>query len=129
MKTAEMTHEIQAGSNLPEKIDEQPKLEGGAAKASPTPAVLGTGSFTTFWTWRGNGVAKNLNFTHPAINANSRVFVSISEFNSDARINRFIGDARMAVYNVAPYNGGFHAWVEVSWSNPLNARFDVLVDP
>jgi hypothetical protein len=35
----------------------------------------------------------------------------------------------MAVYNVAPYNGGFHAWVEVSWSNPLNARFDVLVDP
>ncbi len=129
MKTAEVTTEYQAGSNLPEKIEEQPKHEGGAAKAAVTPSVLGTGSFTTFWTWRGNGVAKALNFTHPAINANSRVFVSISEFNSDARINRFIGDARMAVYNVAPYNGGFHAWVEVSFSSALNARFDVLVDP
>ena len=129
MKTAEATQENKAGSNLPEKVEEQPKLEGGAAKAVATPAALGTGSFTTFWTWRGNGVVKNLNFTHPAINANSRVFVSISEFNSDARINRFIGDAKMGVYNVAPYNGGFFAWVEVSWNTALNARFDVLVDP
>ena len=90
---------------------------------------LGGGSFTTFFTWRGNGVVKALRFDHGAINANSRVFVSISEFNSDAMINRFIGDARMCVANVAPFNGGFFARVEVGWDFPLNARFDVLVDP
>src|SRR6476659_6561876 len=121
--------ENQVGSNLPQAAVEPPKLEGGATKSGVTQAALGTGSFTTFWTWRGSGVQKRVNFPHPSINANSRVFVSLSEFNSDARVNRFIGDARMAVYNVAPYNGGFLAWVEVSFSTALNVRFDVLVDP
>ena len=43
--------------------------------------------------------------------------------------DHFIGSARMAVYNIAPYNGGFRAWVDISWGSPLNVRFDVLVDP
>ena len=42
---------------------------------------------------------------------------------------RFIGAARMAVYNIAPYDGGFRAWVDISWNSPLNIRFDVLIDP
>jgi len=126
-----MTTEQHVGSNLAQTVVELPKHEGkdGAQAAGVSPAALGPGSFTTFWTWRGNGVVRALQFNHPSINANSRVFVSISEFNSDARINRFIGAARMDVHNVAPFNGGFFAWVEVSWNNPLNARFDVLVDP
>lgn len=129
MQTEYLKAENQAGSNLPQQPVEPPKLEGGVKNSGVSQAALGTGSFTTFWTWRGNGVRTRLNFSHASINANSRVFVSISEFNSDARVNRFIGDARMAVYNVAPYNGGFLAWVEVSFSSALNVRFDVLVDP
>jgi hypothetical protein len=114
----------QVGSNLPKIITDLPKQDETISVQS-----LGSGSFTSFYTWRGNGVVKSLRFDNPAINANSKVFVSISEFNSDAQINRFIGDARMAVYNVAPFNGGFSAWVEVSWDSPINVRFDVLIDP
>lgn len=33
------------------------------------------------------------------------------------------------LYNVAPFNGGFLAWVDVSWGYSLNVRFDVLVGP
>jgi hypothetical protein len=54
-----------------------------------------------------------------------RGFVSLTP----GRNNRFIGAARMAVYNVAPFDGGFFAWVEISWNAPLFVRFDVLVDP
>jgi hypothetical protein len=56
------------------------------------------------------------------------VYVNISEYAANPQA-RFIGAARMAVYNIAPYNGGFLAWVEISWGNPLKIRFDVLVDP
>jgi hypothetical protein len=89
---------------------------------------LGPGSFTTYYTFRGNGVYRALLFRHARVNANSRVFVSISE-TSGTPTTRFIGGARMAVYNVAPFNGGFRAWVEISWNSPLFVRFDVLVDP
>jgi hypothetical protein len=123
-----MKTENLVGSNLPETIVEQPKLEGNKEKRIGT-ENLGPGSFTTFYTWRGNGTVRKLKFDHSSVNANSRVFISISEFNSDAQINRFIGDARMAVYNVAPFNGGFFAWVEVSFGSALNVRFDILVDP
>jgi hypothetical protein len=75
---------------------------------------------------RGTFIA---NFGDPAINVNSRVFISICEYGHDALTTRFIGDARMAVYNIAPYNGGFRCWVEISWDRPLNVRFDVLIDP
>jgi hypothetical protein len=124
--------ESYGGSSLPQTVaGELPQLEGGHdAASSVKPRALGNGSFTTFFTWRGNGVHQALGpFNHPSITANSRVFVSVSEFQSDARINRFIASARMDVHNVAPFNGGFFAWVEIGWNSPLNARFDVLVDP
>ncbi|HEX6430486.1 MAG TPA: hypothetical protein VF008_22495 [Niastella sp.] len=123
---------IEAGSNMPEVSIEAPKHMKGSEK------VLGNGkedeelsasSFTTFYTWRANGVHRNVRFNHPAVNANSRVFLSISEYGADPRTTRFIGAAKMEVLNVAPFNGGFFAWVEISWGAPLNVRFDVLVDP
>lgn len=110
-------------AELPKHQQDFPMNAGSGSKA------LASNSFTTFYTWRGNGVHSKLRFNHSAIRANSRVFVSISEFNSDAAQNRFIGDARMAVYNVAPFNGGFLAWVDVSFDHAINARFDVLVEP
>jgi hypothetical protein len=93
-------------------------------------AIFGPGAtaFSTFYTWRANGVFRNVRFTNTRVNANSRVLVNISEFSSDAQ-QRFIGGARMAVYNIAPFNGGFFAWVDIAWGSPLNVRFDVLVDP
>jgi hypothetical protein len=125
-----MTTKDLAGSNLPQTMEHPPKLGENANKmAGIGAAALGSGSFTTYYTLRANGVFKAVRFPNSAINANSRVFASISEFNSDAQINRFNGDCRMAIYNVVPFNGGFFAWVEIPWSNPLNARIDVLVDP
>ena len=85
-------------------------------------------AFTTFFTKRYNGPAVGTAH-HAAVNANSRVFVSISEYGADPVADRFIGSARMAVYNIAPFNGGFKVWTDVSWSSPLNVRIDVLVDP
>lgn len=124
---------LETGSNLPQEAIEGPKHAKGSEKVlgngQEAHAELSATSFTTFYTWRANGVFRNVRFAHPAVNANSRVFVSISEYGTDARTTRFIGNARMDVYNVAPFNGGFFAWVEISWNAPLNVRFDVLVDP
>jgi hypothetical protein len=121
------------GSNKPLEIEET-VYEGGSesslgAAGNEAKAAIGSGAFTAFWTWRGNGTVKAMKFSHASIKASSRVFVSLSEYSSDANVNRFIGDCRMDVYNVAPFNGGFFAWVEVPWSYPLNVRFDVFVDP
>ena len=127
-----MKTEHPTGSNLPQEIEKLPVHEKDSQKivgSAENIAGVSSSSFTTYWTWRANGVFQRVPFYHSAINANSRVFVSISEFSSDAQVNRFIGDARMNVYNVAPFNGGFFAWVEISWDNPLPVRFDVFVDP
>jgi len=133
---ATMTEEktIETGSLLKEAISELPKHVKGSEKSLVNDGKVGAeafaaSAFTTFWTWHGNGVVQRLRFNHPAINANSRVIVSISEFGTNASTTRFIGSARMNVYNVAPFNGGFFAWVEVSWASALNVRFDVFVEP
>jgi hypothetical protein len=125
-----MTTENYVGSNLPQTMESLPKLGEDINKvAGIGTEALGADSFTTFFTWRANGVFKAVPFNHPNINANSRVFVAISEFTSDAQINRQPGDARLAIYNVSPFNGGFKAWIEIAWSSPLPVRIDVLVDP
>lgn len=121
--------EIQAGSNLPEKYENAKPGEHASAKSENVSApTLAAGSFSTYYTWRGSGTVR-LNCGNAGINSNSRVFVSISEYNTDPRLNRFMGDATMSVYNVSPYNGGFIARLNVNWSGPLNVRIDVLVDP
>ncbi len=125
--------EPRAGSNLPVALTDMPvqKLEQGkktgAGDEQQTPALSGA-AFSTFYTWRANGVIPAVRFANGAINANSRVFVNISEYSTDPQ-HRFIGAARMSIYNIAPFNGGFLAWVEINWPNPLNLRFDVFVDP
>jgi len=85
-------------------------------------------SLTTFDTLRGNGIFPALRCDHGSINPNSRVFVTASEYSTDPT-NRFIGQAQIVISNVAPFNGGFLAWVNVAWGSPINVRFDVLVDP
>lgn len=119
------------GSNLSETQNLPMPLERSGEMADvANPSVFGTGAtaFTTYYTWRANGVFRNVRFVAPRVNANSRVFLNISEYSTDPQ-HRFIGSARMAVYNIAPGTGEFFAWVDIAWNSPLNIRFDVLVDP
>lgn len=62
------------------------------------------------------------------INANSHVFVAISEYANGNPADRFIGAAQMTVFNIPPFNGGVTAEVNVNWGSPLNVRLDVLTD-
>jgi hypothetical protein len=119
-------------TGLPIKQESLPKHENDSSKSSGTiENSLGTGSFTTFFTFRGNGVfsaGNALRFNLAGVNSNSRVFVTAGEFGPDPTI-RQIGQARIAVFNIAPFNGGFLAWVEINFGSPINVRFDVFVDP
>jgi hypothetical protein len=123
----DMKKEHRTGSNLAEIATDQPMVVK-APDAGEQSLELSSAAFTTAYTWRANGVHRAVRFDHGGVFANSRVLLNISEFSTDAQ-HRFIGAARMAVYNIAPFNGGFFAWVEISWSSPLNIRFDVFVDP
>ncbi|MGK5030011.1 hypothetical protein [Janthinobacterium sp. DSP2-3-3] len=126
----EMKVEHRTGSNLaPETTDLPMEQEGKSAKGAAAQDLnLSAAAFTTFYTWTANGVHPSVNFANANVKANSRVLLNISEFGANAQ-DRFIGAARMAVYNIAPYNGGFRAWVDISWGSPLKVRFDVFVDP
>jgi len=118
---------VKAGSNLPEKIEIAKPGEAGVAKKGATPE-LSAASFSTYFTWRGSGTVL-LNCGHAGIRASSRVVASISEYNTDANQNRFVGNAYMLIYNVAPYNGGVMIRLSVGFSSALNVRVDVIVDP
>ncbi|WP_402718951.1 hypothetical protein [Janthinobacterium rivuli] len=126
----EMKVEHRTGSNLaPETTDLPLEQDGQAAKGAVAQDLnLSAAAFTTYYTWTANGVNPSVNFANANVHANSRVFVNISEYAATPQ-DRFIGAARMAVYNIAPYNGGFRAWVDISWGSPLKVRFDVFVDP
>ncbi|WP_324670563.1 hypothetical protein [Hymenobacter sp. GOD-10R] len=118
---------MKAGSNLPVKIETAKLGEAGTAKKGAAPE-LSAASFSTYYTWRGFGTVI-LNCGHPSIRSSSRVVASISEYNTDPNQNRFIGNAYMLVYNVAPYNGGVMIRLNVGFSSALNVRVDVVVDP
>ena len=126
----EMKVEHRTGSNLASETTDLPmEQDGQAAKGAAAQDLnLSAAAFTTYYTWTANGVHPSVNFTNANVHANSRVLLNISEFGANAQ-DRFIGAARMAVYNIAPYNGGFRAWVDISWGSPLKVRFDVFVDP
>ena len=61
------------------------------------------------------------------IRATSKVFVSISEYQTDSRIDRFVGAARISINNVSPYEGGITVWADINWASPINIVFDMLV--
>jgi hypothetical protein len=113
------------GSNSPAKVV---VLQGQSRNSGAGAPLVSSASYTGFALWHGNG-AVNLQINDPNITADSRVFVSISEYSTDARIDRFIGSAQMTVSNVAPTNGAVHVWANVNWSGALNVRFDYFVDP
>lgn len=118
---AETQIEKPVGSQVPASIPEvqlQPSAQQ-AVKDLPN-------AFTTFFTHTFHGELKGT-FFHPSVTADSRVFVSMGEIGHLPQV-RFLGDARMAVYNVIAFDGGLRVWCEVFWPTNINIRFDVLVD-
>ena len=132
MNTTEMpgiiTDESKAKNGKHQKEQEATGKHEDGKKAGAAEPKFGGGSFSTYYTWRGNGAVK-LNCSNGAIRANSRVVASISEYNTDPTQNRFAGDAYLFIYSVSPYNGGVVIRFNVGWNSPLNVRVDVLIDP
>ncbi|HEV3299538.1 MAG TPA: S53 family peptidase [Planctomycetaceae bacterium] len=110
------------GSSLPAPVVTLQGQRNGVANR------LSGASYTGFATWHGNGQVK-LQINDPNITADSRVFASPCEYATDARINRFIGSAQMAISNIAPANGSVQLWLNVNWGSALNVRVDYFVDP
>lgn len=119
------TEKIDAGSNLPQEVITIKLAEHKKETGAPGIAAA---SWSGWGLWRGNG-ATNLNITSSGIHANSRVFASISEYNTDPNLNRFSGNAYLFIYSVSPYNGGVVVKLNVGWNTPLNICVSLLVDP
>jgi hypothetical protein len=110
------------GSNLAAQVVALQGQRNGVA------ARLSGASYTGFALWRTNGQVR-LQINDPGITADSRVFAAVSEYATDARVNRFIGSAQMSISNIAPANGSVQLWLNVNWGSPLNIRVDYFVDP
>lgn len=128
-----MNNLTKVGSNLRLQAVELDPVQGAPTGKPPAAGeagtrALGLASFSTTFQWRGNG-RSNLNCRHGWINAGSRVFASVSEYNTAWNVDRFVGLAPIAVLNVSPYNGGCVVWLNVSWSGPINVCVSLLVDP
>ncbi|MCO5999025.1 hypothetical protein [Actinoallomurus rhizosphaericola] len=54
------------------------------------------------------------------ITPSTLVYASIVEVGDD-NVPK-IGDARMAVHNIEPYQGGIRTWVNIEWGSPLRVR-------
>jgi hypothetical protein len=81
--------------------------------------------------WRPHTGRVTLNYNWPAIDQDSVVLVSVSEY--DARHVRFIGAASITVDNIAPHgppydnNHGVTFVVSVDWDTPLPIVTDITV--
>lgn len=124
MKAQEQLENV--GSNLPEKVKEVEAQPLAAPSGAPEIAAV-PNAFTTAFILRARGLFR-VNMFDARITNNSRVLVAISEFGATPQ-SRFIGSARMVVYNIAPFNGGVQALCDVFWSSDLNIRLDIFGDP
>jgi len=114
------------GSKLPEKITELEAQPLAAPTGAPEVEAV-PNAFTAGFTLIGHGLLR-VNMADARITKFSRVLAAISEFGATP-FDRFIGSARMVVYNIAPFNGGVQVLAEVFWGSDLNIRFDIFVDP
>ena len=128
-----MTKTIETGSLAP--IEQVPTVNAKAVSstktskennAESTPASLTTGVYATY---KGHG-SFVIRINWGGIHAGSSVMISISEYSNTANPagSRFIGAAKYAVNNISPFEGGVNVWVDVSWPNPINIYFDILIN-
>ena len=86
-----------------------------------------SGMWSTYYTLRGNGTVR-LNVTNPKLHSTTSVYAAISEYSSNPRQTRFVGAAKMRVFNISPYEGGVFIWAEISWASPLNTVIDIVAN-
>jgi hypothetical protein len=84
--------------------------------------LAGTG-FTYRHDWGNKHGQWKLNLNWGAINCNSRVFVSASEFSGGNQCD-FMGAARYTVHNVSPQNGVVSVWLEIAWDSDIRVHLD-----
>jgi kumamolisin len=119
------TSRLTSGSGLSDNVV---VVQAQGRKSGAAGTRLSAESYSNFALWHGNGLV-NLRINDPGITADSRVVAAVSEYATDARVDRFIGSAQMTVFNVAPTNGAVVVQFNVNWSSPLNVRVDYFVDP
>lgn len=102
-------------------------IDGQDAQFSALIYPKTSGMWSTYYTVRGNGTVR-LNVANPKIHANTSVYAAISEYTSNPRQTRFVGAAKMRVFNISPYNGGVNIWAEISWASPLNTVIDIVAN-
>jgi hypothetical protein len=90
--------------------------------------LLSVNAFTGFCTFHFNGT-QVVKCSDPRINANSRVFMSVSEYHNSPTTGRIMGSASMSILNITPQAGDVLARIDVNWGSALDVRVDVLVDP
>ena len=116
---------LTSGSGLSDNVA---VVQAQGRKSGPAGTRLSAESYSGFALWHGNGLV-NLTINDPGITADSRVVAAVSEYATDARVDRFIGSAQMTVNNIAPTNGAVVVQLNVNWSTALNVRVDYFVDP
>jgi hypothetical protein len=81
--------------------------------------------------WRGLQGRRTLNYNWPAIDRDSTVLITASEYNNDYA--RFVGNASITVENISPHgppydaNKGVTFVVSVEWGSPLNVVTDITL--
>jgi hypothetical protein len=81
-----------------------------------------------FWSFQNGVTSFNLNWDQ--IRHDSIVVITASEGDppiTSAAPNRFVGDARFTINNVAPHDGGVGFRVTIEWPQPLNLWTTVTV--
>lgn len=82
--------------------------------------------FTYRHDWGNHNGQKTYTLNIGSVNANSRVFVSATEFGGGAN-EGFIGNSRYTVHNVAVRNGAIVVRLNVEWNSPIRVRMDYLI--
>ena len=88
-------------------------------------ALSGNG-FTYRHDWGNRHGQWKLTLNWGAINRNSRVFVSASEFGGGNQ-SPFVGAARYTVHNVAPFDGGVTVWINIEWGADIRVQLSYLI--
>ena len=124
--TQELVAETSLQGEVIQQVD-QSQIKSLLPAGSDVSAENLTGNgFTYRHDWGNHKGQKNYTLNWGAVTANSRAFVSATEFGGGAN-EGFIGAARYTVHNVATRNGAIIVKVNIEHDNPIRLRIDYFV--